>query len=66
MGKERATQVEENQSPKQDKPKVKLSKSHINHTNADQTQRTNIERNKEKQQITHKEITIRITADFSI
>ena len=30
MGKETATQVKENQSPKQDKPKAKHPKTHIN------------------------------------
>ena len=30
MGKEIATQVQENQSPKQDKPKAKHPKTHIN------------------------------------
>ena len=33
MGKEIATQVQETQSPKQDKPKVKHPKTHINQTN---------------------------------
>ena len=35
MGKEIATQVQETQSPKQDKPKVKHCKKHINQTNKD-------------------------------
>ena len=39
MGKEIATQIQETQSPKQDKPKVKHPKTHINQTNKDQTQR---------------------------
>ena len=34
--------------PKQDKPKVKHPKTHINQTNKDQTQRTNIKRGKGK------------------
>ena len=34
--------------------------------NKDQTQRTHIKSSKEKQQITHKGIPIRITADLSI
>ena len=42
MEKEIATQVQENQSPKQDKPKAKHPKTHINQINNDQTQRTNI------------------------
>ena len=42
MGKEIATQVQETQSPKQDKPKAKHPKTHINQINEGQTQRTNI------------------------
>ena len=53
-------------SPKQDKPKVKHTKTHINQIKKNQTQRTNIKSSREKQQITHKGIHIRITADFSI
>ena len=48
MGKEIATQVQETQSPKQDKPKAKHPKTHINQINEGQTQRTNIKSNKEK------------------
>ena len=66
MGKEMVTQVQETQSPKQDKPKAKQPKTHIHEINKDQTQRTNIKSSKEKQQITHKRIPIRITADLSI
>ena len=33
VGKETATQVQEAQSPKQDKPKAKYPKTHINQTN---------------------------------
>ena len=54
------------ESPKQDKPKVKHPKTHTNQINKDQTQRTNIKSRREKQQITHKGIPIRITADLSI
>ena len=54
------------ETPKQDKPKVKCPKTHINQINKDQTQRTNIKSKKGKQQITHKGIPIRITADLSI
>ena len=46
MGKEIATQVQETQSPKQDKPKAKHPKTHINQINKDQTQRTNIKTSK--------------------
>ena len=42
MGKEIITQVQETQSSKQDKPKVKHPKTHINQINKDQTQRANI------------------------
>ena len=48
MGKETVTQVQETQSPKQDKPKVKHSKIHINQINKYQTQRTNIKSSKEE------------------
>ena len=50
MGKEIATQIQETQKgyPKQDKPKAKHSKTHINQINKDQTQRTNIKSSKEK------------------
>ena len=37
MRKEIITQVQETQSPKQDKPKVKHPKKHINQINEDQT-----------------------------
>ena len=66
MGKEIATQVQESQSPKQDKPKVKHPKTHINQINKDQTHRANIKSSKGKQQLKHKGIPIRITADLSI
>ena len=45
---------------------MKHPKTHINQINKDQTQRTNIKSSKGKQQITHKGIPIRITADLSI
>ena len=48
MGKEIVTQVQETQSPKQDKLKVKHAKKHINQINKDQTQRTNIKNSKGK------------------
>ena len=48
MGKEIATQVQEIQSPKQDKTKVKHLKTYVNQTNEDQTQRTNIKSSKGK------------------
>ena len=46
MGKEIATQLQETQSPKQDKPKAKHRKTHINQINKDQKQRTNIKSSK--------------------
>ena len=47
MGKEIATQVQETQeSSKQDKPKVKYPKTHINQINKDQRQRTTIKSSK--------------------
>ena len=45
---------------------MKHPKTHINQINKDQTQRTHIKSSKEKQQITHKGIPIRITADLAI
>ena len=48
MGKEIITQVQETQSPKQDKPKAKHTKTHINQINKYQTQRTNIKSSKGK------------------
>ena len=45
---------------------MKHPKTHINQINKDQTQRTNIKSRREKQQITHKGIPIRITVDLSI
>ena len=48
MGKEIAIQVQETQSPKQDKPKAKHPKTHINQINEDQTQRANIKSSKGK------------------
>ena len=44
---------------------MKHPKTHINQINGDQTQRTNIKTSRENQQITHKGIPIRITADLS-
>ena len=42
MGKEIATLIQETQSPKQDKPKAKHPKTHINQANKGQTQTVNI------------------------
>ena len=46
MGKEIVIQVQETQSPKQGKPKVKHTKTYINQINKDKTQRTNIKSSK--------------------
>ena len=48
-GKEMITQVQETQSPKQDKSKVKHPKTHINQINKDQAQRTKLKAAREKQ-----------------
>ena len=48
MGKEIATQVQETQSRKQDKPKAKHPKTYINQIIEDETQRANIKSTKEK------------------
>ena len=48
LGKEIIRQVQETQSLKQDKPKAKHPKTHINQINRDQTQRTNIKSSKGK------------------
>ena len=53
------------ETPKQDKPKVKCPKTHINQINKHQTQQI-LKAAREKQQITHKGIPIWITADLSI
>ena len=45
---------------------MKHPKTHINQINEDQTPRANTKSSKEKQQITHKGIPIRITAGLSI
>ena len=70
MGKEIVTQVQETQRvPNRINPRQNTPKTHINQINKDQTQRTNIKSSKaarEKQQIAHKGIPIRITADLSI
>ena len=54
------------ESPKQDKPNAKHTKTHINQINKDKTQRTNIKSSKEKTTKAYKGIPIRITADLSI
>ena len=48
MQKEITTQVQEAQSPKQDKPKEKHTKTHISQTNKNETERANIKSSKGK------------------
>ena len=62
MGKEIITQDQETQIPKQDKHKAKHPKTHINQINKEQI----LKAAWEKQQITHKGIPIKITADLSV
>ena len=57
---------QETQSPKQDKPKVKHSKTHIIKLTKVKLKEQILKVAREKQQITHKGIPIRITADISI
>ena len=65
MKKEIATQVQETQRvPKRINPRWNTPR-HINQVNKDQTQQI-LKAGREKQQITHKGIPIRITADLSI
>ena len=66
MGKEIMTQVQETQSPKQDKPREKHPKTHINQINKDQTQRTNIKSSKGETTNNTQRGSHRITADLSI
>ena len=49
IGKEIATQVQETQSPRQDKPKAKHPKTHISQSNKLQAQRANIKSIKGKE-----------------
>ena len=65
MGKEIITQAQETQSPKQDKPKVKHPRHIlIKLTNIKHKEQI-LKASREKQETTHKEIPIRITADLS-
>ena len=54
------------ESSKQDKPKAKHPKTCINQINKDQHKEQILKAPREKQQLTHKGIPIRITADLSI
>ena len=68
MGKEIATQMQETQTwyPKQDKPKAKHPKTHINQINEDQAKKENIKSNQEKTTNNIQGNSHRITADLSI
>ena len=67
MGKEIITQVQETQRvPNRINPRWNTPRHILIKINEDQTQRTNIKTAREKQQITHKGIPIRITADLAI
>ena len=65
MEKEIVNQVQEAQSPIQDKPKEKHTKTHINQSNKDYTQRKNIKNSKGKAKVTYKENPTSLTADLS-
>ena len=54
------------ESPKQDKSKAKNPKKHINQINKIKHKEQILKAAREKQQITHKGISIRITTDLSI
>ena len=66
MGKETATQVQEAQSPKQDKRKAKPPRHILIKLTKIKHKGQILKEAREKQQITHKVIPIRITADLSI
>ena len=66
MGKETITQVQEAQSPKQNKPKAKLSRHIWIKLTKIKHKEQILKAAREKQQITYKGIPIRITADLSI
>ena len=65
MGKEIPTHVQETQRVLNKINSRQNTPTHFNQINKDQTQRTNIKAAREKQQITHKGIPIKITADLS-
>ena len=67
MGKENSHPSPRNpKSPKQDKPKAKYPKTHINQIKEDQTQQTNIKSSKGKTKNNTKGDSHRITTDLSI
>ena len=65
MEKEIVNQIQEAQSPIQDKPKEKYAKTQTDQTNKDKTQRKNIKAAREKQQVTYKGKLIYLTADLT-
>ena len=65
MGKERVNQVQEAQSPIQDKPKEKHTEKHINQTKKIKHKEKILKAAREKQQIIYKGMPIRLTADLS-
>ena len=66
MGKEIATQVQETQRPKQDKPKKNIPRHILIKLMKIKHKEQILKAAREKQQITHKGIPIRVTADLSI
>ena len=66
MGKEIITQVQETQSPQQDKPKAKHPRHILIKLTKIKHKEQVLKAEREKQQVTHKGIPIRITADLSI
>ena len=65
MGKERATQFQDPESPKQDKPKAKHPRHILIKLTKIKHKELILKAAREKQQITHKGIPIRITTDLS-
>ena len=66
MRKETVTQVQETQSPKQDKPRQNTPRHILIELTKIKHKEQILKTAREKQQITHKGIPIRITADLSI
>ena len=65
MGKKTVNQVQEAQSPRQDKPKEEHKETHNNQTVKIKDQDKTLKATREKQQIIHKGTSIRLSADFS-
>ena len=64
MGKEIVNQVPEAQSPRQDKPKEEHTETHHQQTGKIKDQDKTLKATREKQQITYKGTSIRLSADF--